>query len=373
MSRINGEALLRTSARLGEAALDPAAWPDLMQEICEAVGAVGSALLQSDLRTSDIPRTKSVDEIFRKYFADGWHIRDVRAERGVPLLLGGQTVVVDQDLITQDEMLRDPFYNEWLRGQGLRWFSGVGFWAGSSLWGLTIQRTPQEGPFDTDAKLTVARISERLTEAATLSKAVGRQVLLGISNALELVKQPAITLDRHGFVLEANLTAQKLFGSEIGIRGRHLWVRDRIAKSCLDSLADQLRSTTDKAVLCTAPIAVRREHLPPLLIRALPIPGPARSPFLGARTLLMITDLGPKPGPDPAVLRQLFGLTPVESRVASFIATGASPEEAAKEIGIAFETARNHLKAVFVKTGTHRQSELANLLSQLIPLYASIK
>jgi DNA-binding CsgD family transcriptional regulator/PAS domain-containing protein len=365
MSRIEQDRLALVGARLGEAVLDPAAWPDLMEEICRTVGAVGSALLQSDVRTPDIPRTKSVDAIFCKYFADGWHVRDVRAQRGVPLLLGGQTVVIDQDLITQDEMRRDPFYNEWLQGQGLRWFSAVGFWAGSSLWGLTIQRTPREGPFDTEDKLIIERIAERLTEAATLSKAVGRQVLLGISNALELVRQPSIALDRQGCVLEANVAARDLFGSEIGIRERRLWVRDRLAKSRLDSLVDQVRTSADDAVFRAWTIAVRRERLPPMLVRALPIPGPARSPFLGARILLILSSLVSKARPDPVALREVFGLTHMEAKVASVISTGASPEQAAEEMGIAVVTARNHLKAVFAKTGTHRQSELAALLAAL--------
>jgi DNA-binding CsgD family transcriptional regulator len=80
---------------------------------------------------------------------------------------------------------------------------------------------------------------------------------------------------------------------------------------------------------------------------------------------LILSDLTARPGPDPAVLRQLFGLTRMESRVASIISTGASPEEAAENMGISFETARNHLKAVFAKTGTHRQGELVALLSRL--------
>src|ERR1700692_3006481 len=207
MPRIEEDRLALVGLRLGEVTLEPAVWPDLMEEICKAVGAVGSALLQSDVRTPDIPRTKSVDEIFRTYFADGWHVSAVRAQRGVPMLMSGQTVVVDQDLITQDEMRRDPFYNEYLREQGLRWFSGVGFWAGSFLWGLCIQRTPQEGPFTAADKRIIAGISERLTEAGTLSKAGGRQVLMGVGNALELVRQPAVALDRLGLVLDANPTA----------------------------------------------------------------------------------------------------------------------------------------------------------------------
>ena len=36
---------------------------------------------------------------------------------------------------------------------------------------------------------------------------------------------------------------------------------------------------------------------------------------------------------------------------------------AAGELGLARETARNQLKAVFAKTGTHRQGELIALLA----------
>jgi DNA-binding CsgD family transcriptional regulator len=40
-------------------------------------------------------------------------------------------------------------------------------------------------------------------------------------------------------------------------------------------------------------------------------------------------------------------------------------EEAARTLGIARETARNQLKAVLAKTGTHRQSELVAMISRL--------
>jgi hypothetical protein len=68
-SRIDADHLARISAGLGEAVLDPAVWPALMEEMCTAVGATGAALLQSDTRTPDIPRTESVDESFKRYFA----------------------------------------------------------------------------------------------------------------------------------------------------------------------------------------------------------------------------------------------------------------------------------------------------------------
>jgi DNA-binding CsgD family transcriptional regulator len=65
------------------------------------------------------------------------------------------------------------------------------------------------------------------------------------------------------------------------------------------------------------------------------------------------------------LLVKLFGLTSAEAKLASIIAEGVNPEQAAEELGISRETARNQLKAVFAKTATHRQSELVALLARL--------
>jgi DNA-binding CsgD family transcriptional regulator len=97
----------------------------------------------------------------------------------------------------------------------------------------------------------------------------------------------------------------------------------------------------------------------------LPIAGAAQSPFLGARALLVLSDLNKPSGIQPHVLEQTFGLSPAEARLAALMATGISPERAAERLGLARATVRNQLKAVFAKTETHRQSEIVALLSRL--------
>jgi DNA-binding CsgD family transcriptional regulator len=96
----------------------------------------------------------------------------------------------------------------------------------------------------------------------------------------------------------------------------------------------------------------------------LPVDAIARGPFLGARAILVFTDLKIRPGPEPGLLRRAFSLTAAEARLAAVIATGVSPEEAAERLEIARETARKQLKSVFEKTGAHRQGELVALLSR---------
>src|SRR5579863_9786201 len=247
--KVDGEALLKTSVRLGDAVVDPSLWPQILSEISRASGAVGAALLQSDVRTPDIPRTEAVDEVFDLYFREGWHTRDLRAERGVPLLLDGQRVVIDQDILTADEIRRSDYYQELLAPRGLGWWAVIGFRAGSAHWGLSIQRSLQQGPFAEEDRRILAQIADRLTETATLSTAVGRIVLSGMTNALGLLKQPALALDRSGLVLDFNAAAEQMFGDEVRLRNRCLELSDRQARSNFDTFIERLRTGTEGAAL----------------------------------------------------------------------------------------------------------------------------
>jgi DNA-binding CsgD family transcriptional regulator len=321
-------------------------------------------LLQAGVRTPDIPRTASTNELFLEYFRYGWHTRDLRT-RAVPLLLRGDQVVTDQDFVTPDEMKRAPYYNDLVFRLGFQWFAAVGFSAGETLWALSIHRTSRQGPFEADDKRIMGLLPQRLTETASLSNAVGRIALLGMTNALNLVQQPALAVDRLGLVLDTNAAANEYLDDEIRVSDRRLIVRDRNAASDLASLVDHIRCTSADSALSTAPIVVRRSSKASVLIRVLPVDAAARNPFLGARALLTLTELRPKPSPDPAIISHVFGLSPAEAKVASLIMMGIAPDQVARRLGVSRETARNQLKSIFAKTETHRQSELVALLSRL--------
>ena len=68
-----------------------------------------------------------------------------------------------------------------------------------------------------------------------------------------------------------------------------------------------------------------------------------------------------------SVLRSLFGLTIVESRVAELAMEGAATDELAQRLGIARGTAQVHLRNIFRKVGVHRQAELVACLWRSIP------
>jgi hypothetical protein len=72
------------------------------------------------------------------------------------------------------------------------------------------------------------------------------------------VPQPAVVLDRLGFVLDANAAADQVFDSEIRVSNRRLVAADRRASDALEHLADALRAAGDATPLPADPIVVRR-------------------------------------------------------------------------------------------------------------------
>ena len=66
----------------------------------------------------------------------------------------------------------------------------------------------------------------------------------------------------------------------------------------------------------------------------------------------------------PDFVKNSYGLTPAEIRIVLQLLSGKSLRDSALVAGVSYETARSVLKSVFVKTGTHRQSELVLLLSR---------
>jgi DNA-binding CsgD family transcriptional regulator len=185
------------------------------------------------------------------------------------------------------------------------------------------------------------------------------------TNALNNVLLHAVAVDRFGCVLDVNHAAEAIFDSYLCIRNRRLASGDLQTSSSLEKLIERLRATPEDTALQSDPVVVRRPDRGDIVIHALPVHGAARTPFLGARALLIFASTEPKLSAKPELLANLFELTPAEAKLASIMSEGLSPEQAAARLGISHNTARNQLRAVFTKTATHRQSKLVALLSRI--------
>ncbi|MGU3359535.1 helix-turn-helix transcriptional regulator [Methylobacterium sp. M6A4_1b] len=112
-------------------------------------------------------------------------------------------------------------------------------------------------------------------------------------------------------------------------------------------------------------ILVERADQRPLIMNAVPVPLTGDG---GPRSVLLLIDLDATPALNCGALKQIFGLTPSEAKLATLMAKGASLAEAATLQGVRVATVRAQLRSIFTKTHTHRQAELVMLVSRLSSL-----
>jgi DNA-binding CsgD family transcriptional regulator len=77
---------------------------------------------------------------------------------------------------------------------------------------------------------------------------------------------------------------------------------------------------------------------------------------------LLVSDPGQLAAPAETHLRELYGLTPAEARVAAAVIEVERLADIAARLKVSLNAIRLHLQHVFEKTGTHRQAELVRLL-----------
>jgi DNA-binding CsgD family transcriptional regulator len=348
---------------LSEAGVDPSRWDAAMDVVAEGTGSFGALLIPLRGRLPSVPKSRSLAASFDTYIRDGWVHRDVRF-RVVPTILR-RGVATEFDFTTPDKMARHPYFQDFLAPHGLRWFAGVRFGGGDDPWVLSMQRSIAQGPFSPREQQQLAALSVRLSGVAALARALGFARTEAALAAFEVTGSAIVLLDRCAEVVRINGAAQRLLGPDLQITRKRLASRDRDANAALDrALHALLWAQTASALM--PPVALPRTDKRPLLaypIRLSAVSADALSP---CQALVVLVDLDARPQPPEHALRASFGLTAAEARLAMRIATGASLESIADEIGVAQDTARNQLKAIFAKTDTHRQAELVAVLARLL-------
>lgn len=63
-----------------------------------------------------------------------------------------------------------------------------------------------------------------------------------------------------------------------------------------------------------------------------------------------------------SVLKDLYGLTAAETRIATGLASGDTLEELSKRLFVSLATIKTHTQHIFQKTGVGRQAELIRLI-----------
>ena len=105
-----------------------------------------------------------------------------------------------------------------------------------------------------------------------------------------------------------------------------------------------------------------------LVFKTFPVVGIAHDIF-GATAAMAVATLWEPPLQPPddlvAALRDSFGLTQSEARIAALVGLGISLADSASRLRITTGTARNYFKAAQAKIGVSRQAELVYLVGSM--------
>ncbi len=233
---------------------------------------------------------------------------------------------------------------------------------------LLPQRTPS--PSVKEVYELAARLAPHIQRAIRLHRMIAdlQMEKHALAATLDRLALGVVLIRDSGKVWMLNRSARSIVEKQDGIQLHH----DRL-HACGLAPAETFQRLVSQAILGGYPganptggtlLLPRQSGKEPLFLMVASIPAPANQTGRKAAAAAALFLSDPENGMQTPelILRQLYGLTRTEARVASLLVQGKTVEEAAAELQSSPNTARTHLKKVFFKTDTGRQSDLIRLL-----------
>jgi DNA-binding CsgD family transcriptional regulator len=345
--------------RIYEAAIIPELWPLVLDELSREISSAGGILFTAtagEIRWTSSPGTA---DFMRAFVDGGWDKRNSRAARLAPMKYPG--FVHDLDIFTREEIDQDPFYTELCRPEGVGWAAGtIVNVPNGDMMVYSFDRSVDVGPYGRPAIDFLDSLRPHLARAGLMAARLHLERAKSAVDTLAAIGLPAAVLRRDGRVIVANGLLEEL--------------TEHVSIGAFDSM----HLATKRADALFAAGLSQIDKLPPTdafsfashglnderaVVHMLPIRRAAHDIFNGATCIALVTPVARFHPPAEALLSGLFDLTPAEAKIAHALGFGATPRSIAKDLGVSYETVRNHLKTVLTKTGSHRQADLMGLLA----------
>lgn len=359
------------------AAATPSLWPAALQTIADCFDDVGAVLIyQRDDGSYGIIVSPSLAEGQQEYDRDEWWRHDVRfsrsRERGY---LTRTDAITERHIATSEELETLPFYSQFLKRQGLKWFAGVSISPDPHVAvALSVQRADSKPAFAEEELATLSQLGRHVENALRLGIRLitAEATQQSLADVLARLSVGVFLLDAAGHVIFANPVAEQLCGDALLISQGRLAARSILQQEALsEAIARASAASADTLTAVPRPLLIPGlDRDGTLAVHVLPVCTAAAT---GVERMLsetsviaVVTSAQPGEPADPALVRDLFGLTLAEARIAALVGAGLAPRNASQALGISEETARTTLKRVFAKVGVSRQSELSALLARLV-------
>lgn len=353
--------MLPALASVSRAGQDASLWPAAVERLRVAAGA-DTALLAAAPDGVPLCAVAGLD-------ADAWRAW-LAASTGSPAASAGRDIALGNvagrrgDLRDGIEHLKRAF--PFLGNRPVRHALGmeVALLHGYSAY-LLLVRDGEAAPFsyDVDAVLFAARPHLQVALSQHLQTARLQSGLKVTEVALDAFDQAVIRLDAKARVTFCSRVAQRLLAAcdDLALISGVLSARDTGKQALLQFAVSKALAGGPPALACGS-LPVQQKTGETLHLTMLPEPV-AENTRRGV--LIFLSAPSQESGSRAHLLRQLYGVSPTESRVADLLAEGLTIREAATQLKLHVETVRFYVKRLLAKTGTRRQVELIRLMLRL--------
>lgn len=293
------------------------------------------------------------------------HIQQVFTERfGVDPLphraMREGRVYALSEIIDSEDPAQRSFYEEVLAPGGARYARSVRVTeqSGVDAW-LTLTDAKE---LSATAGSLLSRIVPHLRTALRSYVALERERLRSAISAGAIVRLSFgwLTLDARCRILDETMNIKAVLQRTNLVR-RDRYDRLTFASSALDREIGALVRDFAQNKNCR-PRAFNLSHDPWMDALVTPVPEGAASPGSNAAAIVYLSGDHWSRNDRCEQLVDLFGLLPSEARLAWAMAQGRSIAQAANELGLTLETARNYSKKIYSKTGASGQAALVRII-----------
>lgn len=352
-----------------DAGSDPSLWPIFFKQYSDFVPAdfIGIQTHNFVKRYSNFHslygEATTTSESYHRYYTK----LNLWRERGKHLFRHGQIVPTEQHT-PLDVLLRSEFYNDYLRPAKLAHsLSGIISRDEELSTGFSVTRGTDAGAFTREELEITTALLPHITRAFDIQQRL--ETLAAGEDVLNRLSLGVIFMESKGRIVFANRFAETILQAKDGLelQNNELRANHSTCDEFLQRAIREARALGETLRSSNALLLERRTMHRPYQVIVSPVRRQFKQ-FSGARSpavVILVTDPERPGSAPPDILMALYGLTRKEAVLTQRLLYGRTLEEIADELHITYETARTHLRRIFDKTGTKKQTELIVLLARI--------
>lgn len=230
------------------------------------------------------------------------------------------------------------------------------------LVGFALLRSQRNGATTAETRALFASVCSSAGAAVALQLGLEREGYKLVAGALEAMSIACFVLDRSMAVRGASRAAEDLLANgtlmlvDGYVASPSPAVQRLLAKATNDVMNGKLAATSVATPDCAGALTLKIHRLP------------AREWNMGFApyAILIVSQPGAGNAAHVALLRDTYGLTVAEAEIAVMLRLGRAREAICAARAITRETLRSHLRSLFAKLGVKRETEAIHLLHTLL-------